>query len=142
MKILRQENVYLIFSINMYTILTYYYFLLQDNRHIHLYNLKNETKFNVSGELDILTKWSGQEYKLTALHSNRIVKFWTDYDILDKGYKQHSRLELSPSNWIEYDLNLFNKSLVIKCFFHVWIFRRSISKNFKCPLFTSWTFPQ
>ncbi|CAH1158795.1 unnamed protein product [Phyllotreta striolata] len=81
-----------------------------DKRHVHLYNLKNQSKFNVSGDLDILTKWSGREYKLTAVHSNRIVKFWTDYDILDKGYKQRSRLELSPSNWIEYDLNLFNKS--------------------------------
>ncbi|XP_056647213.1 uncharacterized protein LOC130451874 [Diorhabda sublineata] len=83
----------------------------RDNRVVHLYNLENRSKFNVSGELDVLTKWSGQEYMLTAIHSNRVVKFWTDYDVLNEGYKQHSRIELSPTNWIEYDVKILNKSL-------------------------------
>ncbi|XP_072402619.1 uncharacterized protein Apoltp isoform X1 [Diabrotica undecimpunctata] len=83
----------------------------RQNRAIHLYNLSNRSKFNVSGELDVLTKQNGQEYFLTAVHSKRIVKVWMDYESQDKGYKQHSRLELSPTHWIEYNLNVFNKSL-------------------------------
>ncbi|CAG9816912.1 unnamed protein product [Phaedon cochleariae] len=82
-----------------------------ENKHVHLYHLQNRSRLNVKGELNIRTSRSGQEYFITAIHSNRIVRFWTDYDVIDKEYKQHSRLELSPSNWIEYDLNLFDRTL-------------------------------
>nr|XP_023014255.1 uncharacterized protein LOC111504020 [Leptinotarsa decemlineata] len=82
-----------------------------DNKYLHLYHPKDQSKFSVNGELNIRTTWSGQEYIITANHANKTIKFLTDYDVLDKEYKQHSRLELSPSHWIEYDLNLFNRTL-------------------------------
>ncbi|KAJ8978166.1 hypothetical protein NQ317_004215 [Molorchus minor] len=82
-----------------------------DNKFLHLYNLQNRSKFDVTGELSTRTTWTGQEYILTAAHTNRSVKLWTDYDMLDMEYKQHSRLELSPSTWIEYDLNLINRTV-------------------------------
>lgn len=80
---------------------------------MHLYHLENLTKLNVSGEMNVRTTSTGRQFALTAIHSNRSVKLWTDYDVLDQQFKQHSRLELSPSNWIEYDLDLLNQTMVI-----------------------------
>lgn len=59
------------------------------------------------------TTTSGQELMLSATHSNRTVRLWTDYDVLDQEYKQHSRIELSPTVYIEYNVNLINKTIVI-----------------------------
>ncbi|XP_018566495.1 uncharacterized protein LOC108907336 [Anoplophora glabripennis] len=81
-----------------------------DNKYLHLYHLQNRSKFNVTGELYIRSTWSGQEYILKATHGNRTVKLWNGYDVLDREYRQHSRIELSPSNWIEYDIALINKT--------------------------------
>lgn len=82
---------------------------------MHLYHLKNASKFNVTGALDVSTSPTGQKYIGSATHLNRTVKLWMDYDVLSKQYKQHSRLELSPTIWIEYDLDLRNGTVVIKC---------------------------
>ncbi|KAG5880871.1 hypothetical protein JTB14_004019 [Gonioctena quinquepunctata] len=84
---------------------------VEDNKSLHLYHLKDRSKFNVNGELNIRTTSGGQEYIITAIHANRTIRFWTDYDVLDKEYKQHSRLELSPSHWIEYNLDLLNNTV-------------------------------
>lgn len=78
-----------------------------------MFHLQNQSKFNVTGELYIGTTRSGQEHILKATHGNRTVKLWNDYDVLDREYRQHSRLELDPSTWIEYDITLVNKTTVI-----------------------------
>ncbi|XP_060537065.1 uncharacterized protein LOC132708634 isoform X2 [Cylas formicarius] len=82
-----------------------------EKRHVHLYHLKNQSKFNVTGELDITTFPTGQEFILSATHLNRTVTLWTDYAVQSRKYSQHSRIELSPSVWVEYDLSLVNKTM-------------------------------
>lgn len=77
-----------------------------------MYNLKNVTKFNVTGEISVRVTETGQQIALTAIHSNRTVKFTTDYDVLDQCFKQASRLELSPTAWLEYKVDLLNQTTV------------------------------
>ncbi|XP_066155546.1 uncharacterized protein Apoltp [Euwallacea fornicatus] len=81
-----------------------------DNKHLHLYHLHNRSKFNLTGEINVETHQDGQAYIVTATHLNRTVTLSADYSIQPQEYKQHSRLELSPEIWIEYDFNLINKT--------------------------------
>lgn len=80
---------------------------------MHLFDLKNQLKFNVSGQMSVRTSVSGRDITFSATHSNRTVKLWTDYEMLEQQFKQHSRIELDPSTWIEYDLSILNKTVVI-----------------------------
>ncbi|KYB29704.1 hypothetical protein TcasGA2_TC031518 [Tribolium castaneum] len=82
-----------------------------DTKHLHLYHLENRTKFNLTGEMNVRTSSTGRQIAFSATHSNRTVKLYTDYDVLEQQFKQHSRLELSSSAWIEYDLLLLNKTV-------------------------------
>jgi hypothetical protein len=82
-----------------------------DTKHLHLYHLKNLTKFDITGEMNVRTSSTGRQIAFSATHSNRTVKLWTDYDVLEQQFKQHSRLELSSSAWIEYDLDLLNRTV-------------------------------
>ncbi|CAH0561935.1 unnamed protein product [Brassicogethes aeneus] len=85
--------------------------VVNDSKYLNLFNLKNASKFNVTGELKISTRTSGQDYFVTVTHLNRTAKFWMDYDVLAREYKQHGRMELSPTIWIDYDLNLLNRTV-------------------------------
>ena len=58
------------------------------------------------------TTSTGQQISLHANHSNRTVKFWAMYDILDQQFKQYSRLELDVNSWIAYNILLLNKTQV------------------------------
>lgn len=78
-----------------------------------MYNLKNRTKFNVTGEVSVKVTSTGQQIALVAIHSNRTVKFMTDYDVSEQHFKQHSKAELGPTAWFEYRLDLLNKTTVI-----------------------------
>lgn len=80
---------------------------------VHLFHLFNRSKFDVTGNMNIRTTFTGQELNLTATQSNRTVKLSTCYDVRDQNFKQRSRLELSPTAWISYELNLNNKTIVI-----------------------------
>lgn len=77
-----------------------------------MYHLHNKTGFNVTVESLVRTTLTGKEIALTAIHSNRSVKLCTDYDVLDHQFKQHSKLELGPTVWIAYDLDIQNKTRV------------------------------
>lgn len=77
-----------------------------------MYHLKNKTLINLTGELNVSTTSTGKEIAMMARHVNRTVRIWTNYDVLDQEFKQHSRLELGPDAWISYDLSALNKTLV------------------------------
>lgn len=77
-----------------------------------MYHLHNKTGFNVTAESMVRTTLTGKEIALTAIHSNHSVKLCTDYDVLDHQFKQHSKLELGPTVWIAYDLDIQNKTRV------------------------------
>lgn len=81
---------------------------------MNMYNLKNRTKFNVTGEVSVRVTSTGQQIALVAIHSNRTVKFMTDYDVSEQQFKQHSKVELGPTAWFEYRLDLLNKTTVTR----------------------------
>lgn len=56
--------------------------------------------------------WGGKEYTVTAIHGSKTVKLMADYNILDQIFKQHSRIELNPIHWLEYDLSIVNRTKV------------------------------
>lgn len=85
----------------------------QDTKNLHVYNLYNKTALNVSGEMMVEARETGQDITLTASHKNRTVKLLTTYDIRDRKMKHHSRLDLAPTIWIAYDINLLNQTMVI-----------------------------
>lgn len=66
--------------------------------------------------MKVIAVLTGKEVYLTAKHVNRTVKLHTKYDIFEKEFIQSSRLDLGPTAWISYDLNLKNKTEVIKTF--------------------------
>ncbi|KAL1492708.1 hypothetical protein ABEB36_010924 [Hypothenemus hampei] len=86
-------------------------YLSLDNKHLHLYHLENRTKFNLTGEINVETHQEGLAYVVTATHLNRTVTLSGDYSIKPQEYKQHSRLQLNPNVWIEYDFTLINKTM-------------------------------
>nr|XP_022900792.1 uncharacterized protein LOC111413892 [Onthophagus taurus] len=81
-----------------------------DTKWANVYNLYNRTALNITGEFVVETTGTGREISLTAIHSNRTVKFRTNYDMLDQQFKQHSHLELDPKVWLAYDIDLLNKT--------------------------------
>ncbi|KAF5274562.1 hypothetical protein FQA39_LY07174 [Lamprigera yunnana] len=82
----------------------------RDSKHIEVFDLYNRTGFNVTGEVVLQTTFTGQEIFVTAIHSNRTIKFSSNYDVEGQQFKQHSRIELAPTVWVSYDLNVINKT--------------------------------
>ncbi|XP_045482614.1 uncharacterized protein LOC123686485 [Harmonia axyridis] len=83
----------------------------KDTKNIKLYHLRNHSKFAIEGDLVLGTTATGQQLGVEVKHLNKTVKFRSDYDILDQEYRQHSRLELAPATWIEYNVNLRNETV-------------------------------
>lgn len=81
--------------------------------------MQNLSKFDVNCELEVHNVWGGQEYEITAKHGAKTVRLLADYTILDQIFKQHSRLELSPSHWLEYEISIVNKTKVSKSYYYM-----------------------
>uniref|UniRef100_A0A1Y1LL77 Vitellogenin domain-containing protein n=1 Tax=Photinus pyralis TaxID=7054 RepID=A0A1Y1LL77_PHOPY len=81
-----------------------------DSKHFEVYDLHNRTGFNVTFDVGLQSTFSGKEITITAIHSNHTVKLWSDYEVLDQQFKQHTKIELAPTVWVLYDLNILNKT--------------------------------
>lgn len=79
-----------------------------DMKRAELYHLKNNTRFNITGELHVRTTATGQAYKIVAIHPNRTVVITSDYDSHDTTVNQKLKLALSSDLWIAYDFKLTN----------------------------------
>ncbi|XP_011501595.1 PREDICTED: uncharacterized protein LOC105365190 [Ceratosolen solmsi marchali] len=79
-------------------------------KEVNIYQLNNISAFNVSGTSKIRTTHTGQEIQLTAVHSNRTVKFHTDFNILSGEFDQNSWFSLADDAWISYHINILNKT--------------------------------
>ncbi|XP_053697453.1 uncharacterized protein LOC128744450 [Sabethes cyaneus] len=90
--------------------------LLKDNykemdiKRAEVFELRNQKKFNITGELQVTTRDTGREYVITAIHPNRTVVLSADFDEDGDTTKQKSKLQLSPKQWIAYDFHLTNLS--------------------------------
>ncbi|XP_049847119.1 uncharacterized protein LOC126299332 [Schistocerca gregaria] len=85
-----------------------------DFKQIDLFRLDNRSAFSLSGDLNIRTTQTGQEIKLTAIHTNRTVELKTDYQYLDSKFWQKTSLHLTPDAWITCDTTFTNKTSLNK----------------------------
>lgn len=84
-----------------------------DIKHIQIFELNNVENFNLTGELYTTTKINGQEFKIVAIHPNRTVILTTNYEEeSEKMVKHRSKLELSETAWIAYNLEMSNYTVV------------------------------
>ncbi|EDW76449.2 uncharacterized protein Dwil_GK14654 [Drosophila willistoni] len=84
---------------------------LRDIKHIEVYELRNTKNFNLTGELHTRATIKAQEFKVVAIHPNRAVVLTTKYeDVSSQVVRQHTKLELSETAWIGYNLELGNFS--------------------------------
>lgn len=79
-----------------------------DMKRAELYELRNATRFNITGELHVQSSETGQAYKIVAIHPNRTVIVTSDYDYKETTLNQRSKLLLATDMWIGYDFKLTN----------------------------------
>ncbi|XP_039479409.1 uncharacterized protein LOC120443997 [Drosophila santomea] len=85
----------------------------QDVKHIEVYELRNTQNFNLTGELHSRATLKAQDFKVVAIHPNRAVVLSTKYeDVSPEVVRHHTKLELSETAWIGYNLELGNFSRV------------------------------
>ncbi|XP_032572582.1 uncharacterized protein LOC6611837 [Drosophila sechellia] len=85
----------------------------QDVKHIEVYELRNTQNFNLTGELHSRATLKAQDFKVVAIHPNRAVVLSTKYeDVSPEVVRHHTKLELSETAWIGYNLELGNFSKV------------------------------
>ncbi|XP_034669576.1 uncharacterized protein LOC117902369 [Drosophila subobscura] len=86
---------------------------VRDIKHIEVYELRNAKNFNLTGELHTRVMINGQDIKLVAIHPNRAVVLYTKYEeVSPEVVRQHTKLELSETAWIGYNLELGNFTTV------------------------------
>lgn len=73
-----------------------------------VFELKNNKKFNITGEIHVTNRETGQEYKIVAVHPNRTVILTSDYDYQENTTKHRSKLQLAPNVWFGYDVMMEN----------------------------------
>uniref|UniRef100_A0A8W7PWS0 Vitellogenin domain-containing protein n=1 Tax=Anopheles coluzzii TaxID=1518534 RepID=A0A8W7PWS0_ANOCL len=71
---------------------------------------KEDNKFNVTGELHVLSKEKGREYIVRAIQTNRTVELTANIEEDNIVSKKQSRLQLAPTVWIAYDFERTNRS--------------------------------
>lgn len=73
---------------------------------MELFRLHNATAFNLTGEVSLKSSKTGQKLEIAASHSNRTITFNANYDYGKDHFTQMSKLQLEPSVWIAYYVNL------------------------------------
>jgi len=79
-------------------------------KQVNVYQLGNKTAFNIAGESKIRTTHTGQNIQLKAMHSNKTVQLWTDYQVLPGEFDQNAWLSLAEDAWVSYHINIVNKT--------------------------------
>uniref|UniRef100_A0A182NT55 Vitellogenin domain-containing protein n=1 Tax=Anopheles dirus TaxID=7168 RepID=A0A182NT55_9DIPT len=82
-----------------------------DIKRAEVFQLRNQKNFNITGELHVLSKETGREYIVKAIHPNRTVELTADFEQDNNVKRKKSKLQLSPTVWIAYDFQLVNRSL-------------------------------
>lgn len=82
-------------------------------KQVNIYQLNNKTAFNIAGESKIRTTHTGQNIQLKAMHSNKTIQLWTDYQVLPGEFDQNTWLSLAEDAWVSYHLNIVNRTTEI-----------------------------
>lgn len=81
-------------------------------KRLEVYQLYNQSGFNITGELHMKTTSTGRRVELLAVHTNRTVRLITEHDVKDRELDHRSRLELASDVWLAYSFRLFNYTVV------------------------------
>lgn len=86
---------------------------IMDVKHVEAFELRNAQKFNLTGELHTRSTLKGQEFKIVAIHPNRTVVLTAEYEETNEHLlKQRTKLELSKTAWIGYNIEIGNYTAV------------------------------
>lgn len=84
---------------------------IYDMKRAEVFDLKDHKKFNITGEFHVRTTYTGQEFKLVAVHPNRTpVVLTTMYDLQERTTSTRSKLQLSDDVWLAYNVMLQNQT--------------------------------
>lgn len=81
-----------------------------DIKHGEVFDLKKKDRFNITSELTVKTRDDGHDYEFVAIHPNRTIKVTTKSDIKDNNSNHRAKVELAPSVWLGYHLDIKNLS--------------------------------
>lgn len=82
--------------------------LFQDKRHLEIFDLSKENRFNVTGEFTVETDDENQNYTLVAIHPNRTIIWNSVFSSMDKKNYQSSKIELAKNIWLGYRIEILN----------------------------------
>lgn len=80
----------------------------QNKRHLEVFDLSKENRFNITGEFTVDIKDEKQNYKFVAIHPNRTIEWISEYNSVDKNTYQSSRIELAKNIWLGYNIEMLN----------------------------------
>lgn len=81
---------------------------MQNKRHLEVFDLSKENRFNITGEFTSEIADNKQKYELVAIHPNRTIVWTSDYSSFDTSTQQSSKIKLSKNVWLGYDIEVFN----------------------------------
>lgn len=81
---------------------------MQTKKHLELFDLSKENRFNLTGELLSKTSDERQSYKLTAIHPNRTINLESELFSKDEKTLHKSKIELADNVWLGYELEVLN----------------------------------
>lgn len=84
--------------------------ILQSKKHIEIFDLEKEKRFNLTGEFIMKIEGDKQDYLLVAIHPNRTIKVTSQYDFVDDKTLQSSKIELAKNIWLSYYIEVANNT--------------------------------
>lgn len=82
--------------------------MLQNKKHLEIFDLSKDNRFNITGEFTVETTDELQKYTLVAIHPNRTIEWTSDYSSLDTKTYHSSRIELAKNVWVGYNIEVLN----------------------------------
>ncbi len=72
--------------------------------------MKKKDRFNITSELTVKTRDDGHDYEFLAIHPNRTIKITTKSERNDQNSNYRAKVELAPTVWMGYNLDIVNLS--------------------------------
>lgn len=82
--------------------------IFQNKRHLELFDLGKDNRFNITGEFTVEVNDQKQNYELVAIHPNRTIKWTSEYNEMDTKTHQSAKIELANDIWVGYKIDVMN----------------------------------
>jgi hypothetical protein len=85
----------------------------KNKKHLEIFDLSKENRFNLTGEFTIEVEDEKQHYKLVAIHPpNRTIEWTSDYISTETKTLQSSKIELAKNVWFGYKIEISNHTKI------------------------------